>query len=88
MCCHLKNKYATRMIGGFDEMNNPKIVAIDESLLLRNSNNEQIWIIGGIETKFPRVRLEITKSRSSTEIFNFINNNFLEGTRFTHDNWS
>ena len=69
-------------------MNNPKIVAIDESLLLRNSNNEQIWIIGGIETKFRRVRLKITKSRSSTEIFNFINNNFLEGTHFTHDNWS
>ena len=36
------------MIGGFDSENNPIVVALDESLFGHNSQNEQIWVVGGI----------------------------------------
>ena len=47
----MEDKYNTTMIGGFDNFNRPITVAIDENLLIHNSSNEQIWMIGGIETK-------------------------------------
>ena len=47
----MKLKYETTLIGGFDQNLNPIIVAIDESLFIHDSNNEQVWVIGGIETK-------------------------------------
>lgn len=33
------------------------------------------------------MRLEIIKIRNSTNLEIFVNNNFKEGTHFTHDGW-
>ena len=52
------------MRGGLDESNKPKIVDIDESLLLHNSQKKQIWTLGGIETKGRKVRIKLSKSRN------------------------
>ena len=48
---HMKLKYETTLIGDFGQNLNPKIVAIDESLFIHDSNNEQVSVIGGIEIK-------------------------------------
>ena len=85
---HMKIKYNSTLIGGFDEEGNAKVVSLDESLFVHNSLGEQIWVLGGIETKFRRIRLGITKIRNSLELENFVNENFLEGTHFTHDGWA
>lgn len=53
------------MIGGFNNENRRIIFAIDESLIIHNSAGEQIWCIGGIETKDKRVRLTLSKERNT-----------------------
>ena len=73
----MEDKYNTTMIWVFDDLKRPIDVAIDESLLIHNSSNEQIWIIGGIETKSRRVRLILSKDRTSQTIEIFINGKFL-----------
>ena len=83
----MEDKYNTTLIGGLDSLNRSIDVAIEESLLIHNSSNDQIWIIGGIETKSRRVKLILSKDSSSQTIEHFINENFLEGTNFTHDVW-
>ena len=75
------------MIGGFDHLNRPRVVAIDESLIIHNEKGEQIWLLGGIETKERRVRLLFTKNRSAAIIEKFVYENFLERTHFVHDAW-
>ena len=55
--------------------------------MLHNSQNEQIWILGGIETKTRKVRLSLTKVRNVNAISNFVYDNFYEGTHFVHDSW-
>lgn len=75
------------MIGGFDHLNRSSIVAIDESLIIHNERGEQIWLLGGIETKERRVRLQLTKNRNQAIIEKFVNENFLEGTHFVHEAW-
>ena len=45
-------------------------------------------VIGGIETKYRRIRLKITLNRNAKTIEEFIYNNFKEGTHFTHDDWT
>ena len=75
------------MIGGFDNLNKRIIVAIEETLLIHNSNGEQVWCIGGIETKNKRIRLQLIKQRNTAAISNFVYSNFLEGTHFVHDTW-
>ena len=85
---HMKIKYNHTLIGGFNQEGAPRIVAIDESLFVHNQLGEAIWIIGGIETKERRIRLHISKERNMQVIENFVNQNFLEGTHFTHDGWS
>ena len=46
---YLKDKYRKYQIGVDPSTN--KIVALDECLILHDSNNDQIWLVGGIETK-------------------------------------
>ena len=84
---YMKNKYNTTLIGGFDNEGNQKIAAIDESLFV-HEGNLQIWVIGGIETKYRRIRREITLNRIAQTIEEFIYNNFKEGVHFTHDGWT
>lgn len=81
-------KYINSLIGGFDDKGYSKIVALDESLFVHNELGEQIWAIGGIETKYRRIRLMLSKSPNSAIMENFVNENFLEGTHFTHDGWA
>ena len=75
------------MIGGLNSLIRPIDVTIDESLLIHNSSNKQLWMIGGIETKRRSVRLIFSKDRTAQIIEKYIYDNFLEGTHFTHDNW-
>ena len=85
---YIKYVYKETLIGGFDTDNNPIIVALDESLFGHNSQNEQQWIVGRLETKYRRMRLEIIKIRNATNLEIFVNNNFKEDTHFTHDGWA
>lgn len=50
---HLKFKYnnINIMIGGFVHLNRSQVVGIDESLIIHNERGEQIWLLGGNETK-------------------------------------
>ena len=75
------------MIGGYDQLNRARVVAIDESLIIHNERGEQVWLLGGIETKERRVRLILTKNRNSATIEKFVYDNYLEGTHFVHDSW-
>ena len=61
---HMKRIYESTLIGGFDHLNKYRNVAI-ECLIGHNKNGEQIWIIGGIETKEKRMRLILSKERNS-----------------------
>ena len=81
----MKIKYSKTLIGGFDQDGKSKIVALNESLFVQNLKGEQICILGGIETKYRRIRLTITKVRNIINLENFVNENFLEGTHFTQD---
>ena len=83
----MKIKYDTTLIGGFDHDGLPKIVAIDESLFIE-VNDQHIWVIGGIETKYKKLRLTTTQSRDIQSLEKFVNDNFMEGTHFTHDGWT
>ena len=42
----MKIKYNITFIYGFDDERNPKVVALDESLFIHNSLNQQIWVVG------------------------------------------
>ena len=44
----MKHKYRTNQIGGDPDSN--IIVCIDESLILHDNNNNQIWLVGAIES--------------------------------------
>lgn len=68
---HLKYKYNNTLIGGFNHLNRSREVAIDESLIIHNERGEQIWLLGGIETKERRVCLLLTKNRSRATYVNF-----------------
>lgn len=83
----MEDKCNTTLIGGLNCLNYPINVAIDETLLLHNSAKEQIWIIGGIETKTRKVRLILAKDKSRNAIESFVNNNFQYGTHFIPDDW-
>ena len=84
----MKLKYETTLIGGIDHNLNPKIILKDETLFTHNSNNEQIWVIGGIETMDKKLRIIAIKSMDSEAIKNFVNDNFMEGTHFTYYKWA
>ena len=58
----MKLKYETTLIWGIDHNLNPKIVAKDETLFTHKSNNERIWVIGGIETMDKKLRITAIKS--------------------------
>ena len=66
---YLKYKYRQNNIGGFDHENNPKLVAIDESLFTHDEQG-QVWVVGGIETKLKNIRLDIIRVRNSSNLKN------------------
>ena len=68
--------YNKTLIGGFDNEGKSKIVAIDESLFVHDNNNKQIWVLGGIETKDQKIRLDIAKNRNIATLENFVYENF------------
>ena len=84
---YMKIKYDTILIGGFNHEGLPKIVAIDESLFIE-VNDQHIWVIGGSETKYKKLRLTTTQSRVIQALEKLVNDNFMEGTHFTHDGWT
>ena len=44
-------------------------------------------MLGGIETKGRRIRLSLSKIRTSQALSEFVYSNFSEGTHFVHDSW-
>lgn len=82
----IKIKYRKYNIGGFDQNNNQRIVAIDESLFTHDELG-QVWVVGGVDTCLKNIRLDILRIRNSANISTFIYNHFKEGTHFTHDGW-
>ena len=85
---YYKLLYNKTLIGGLDNYGHNKIVAIDESLFIHDNNNEQICVLGGIETEEQIIRLAITKIRNTATLENFVYENFKEGTYFTLDVWA
>ena len=77
--------YNKSLIRGFDNEGESKIVALDESLFIHDNNGDEIWVLGGIETKEEKIRLAITKVRNISTLENFVYENFKEGTHFTYD---
>ena len=71
----MKHKYRTTQIGGSLDTN--KIVCIDETLLLHDDNDKQIWLIGAIETRSKAITLDFIDDRDKEKINNFIINTFL-----------
>lgn len=56
---YMKDKYINNKIGGPPDIN--KIVAIDETLII-HQNGFQKWLVGGIETRSRKLRLDIIPS--------------------------
>ena len=48
---HLKFKYNNIIFGGFDHLNRSQVVAIDESLNIRNERGEQIYLLEELRPK-------------------------------------
>ena len=84
----MKINYNNTLIGGFNDLGQPKILALDESLFVHNEAGEQLWVLGGIEIKYLKYRLEITKKRNAATLEKFVNEKFYEGMHFTHDVWA
>ena len=66
------------MIGGFDHLYKSRTVAIDECLIGHTKNGEQIWLIGGIETKEKRMCLILSKVRNAAKLQELVNLNFMK----------
>ena len=73
------------LIGGLNSLNYRTNVAIDETLILHNSANKQIWIIVKIEAQTRNVRLILSEDRTRNAVETFVNNNFRKGTHFTYE---
>ena len=59
---------------------------MDETLII-HTNGEQKWLVGGIETKSRKMRLDILPSRDSIHLKNFVNNHIKPGTTIVTDGW-
>ena len=58
----MKHKYRTTQIGGDQDRN--KIFCIDESLILHDNNNNQIWLVGAFESLSKKLRLDVINIRN------------------------
>ena len=82
---YMKHKYRTTQIGGDPDTN--KIVSIDESMILHDENNNQVWLVGAIETKSKKLRLDIINERNEENLKTFIINHIVPGTHIVTDGW-
>ena len=69
---YLKNEYRLKQIGGDPTLH--KIVAIDESLLLHDEKDMQIWLVGAVDPETKALRLDIAKDRTSETLKSFVYN--------------
>lgn len=82
---HMKYKYRKFQIGGSPEKN--ITVALDEHMWT-HLNQEQIWVVGAIETKSRKMRFDFMKERNSDNLKIFVQNHIEPGTHITHDGWA
>ena len=61
------------------------VVAVDETLILHDTNGIQKWLIGAIDTTIKKVRLGLLPNRNSNTIKQFFLNWIDLGTHITHD---
>ena len=81
----MKHKYRCTQIEGNPDTN--KIICIDETLLLHDDDNEQLWLIGVIESRSKKIGLDFIKDRDEETIKNFINNHIEPGSHIVTDGW-
>ena len=81
----MKHKYRTTQIGGDPDTN--KIVSIDESMILHDENNNQVWLVGALETKSKKLRMDIINERNEENLKIFISNHIAPGTHIVTDGW-
>ena len=85
IACYLKNVYNTKEISNF---NGNKNYAIDESLFT-HVNNEQIWVIGIINTSDKtQFRCNYSKIRNTDYLKAFIEKYIKAGNCIISDGWS
>ena len=82
---YMKHKYRTTQIGG--DPDSHKIVCIDECLILHDKNNNQIWLVGAIESRSKKLRLDVINIRNEENIRIFITNHIEPGTHIISDGW-
>ena len=57
----MKHKYRTTQIRGSSDIN--KIACIDESLIFNDDEDQQIWLIGAIESRIKEIRFDFIKDK-------------------------
>ena len=80
---YLKEVYMTPLV----ESNLGEYVAVDESLFCHNHGNEQIWLIGLVNTRNKNFRIEAVKSRDSDILEKIIRHHVGIGNNIVTDGW-
>ena len=80
---YLKEVYMTSLV----ESNLGEYVAVDESLFCHNHGNEQIWLIGLVNTRNKNFRIEAVKSRDSDILEKIIRHHVGIGNNIVTDGW-
>ena len=62
-------------------------MALDETLIIHDINENQQWLLGAIETFKKEVRLEFIPKRNTATIKKFFLNHIMAGTHITPDGW-
>ena len=83
---YLKDKYRKFQIG--DDPTTNKIVALNEFNILHDELNQQIWLVGGIETVTLKLRLDIINNKNSTNLEIFMKNYIESGIIILTDGWT
>ena len=81
----IKLLYIEERIGGPPETNEK--VIIDKCNFIHNQNNNQIWVVGGIEPDTRKSRFDIINIRNSTNLKKLLLNHVEAGTLVITDGW-
>ena len=80
---YLKEVYMTPMV----DANKGEFIAVDESLFCHTYENEQIWLIGLINTRNKKFRIEAVKRRDSEIMQKIIKQHIGTGNNIVTDGW-
>ena len=82
----MKHKYRTTQIRGSSDIN--KIACIDESLIFNDDEDQQIWLIGAIESRIKEIRFDFIKDKTKDTLKKFIYNHIEPGTHIVTNDWT